>query len=501
MASRNAKEAFYTNLTGTTPFEVSLAVAVGPASELLRWTLLPILFMVFGNVIRNKWLSFSLDFVTLVIPLLLAFTVWNGSLQRFLISLVVTSATLLVVAYLLQPVRSQRVKRPSKAKAVAAPRPLWELPMESEQLVFMTMFRVHGIVASAITILAVDFPVFPRRFAKTETYGTGMMDIGVGAFMFMNALVSKEARGVHQNIFSGVTGALKSLTKTVISALPMVILGMVRLASVKSSGYHEHVSEYGVHWNFFFTLAVVIIVSSVCLLVIPPVLSGPLALAIAVGYQHLLSNRGLGQFVLAGSDGQGSREGLLDANREGLVSCVGYLAIYLAGVWTGRFLLKRRTLFFDWWLAFLLLVVINVLLWIFLEASSVYIQPVCRRMANLPYIIWTLCFCIQLLASYMLVDIVLALGKEFIWKSPFKISSSKSGKHPLLPESVLVAALRPNLLLVFLLCNLLTGVVNLSLDTIGQPMPASMAVLVLYMLGLCLVAFGLHTRGIKLKFW
>ena len=84
------------------------------------------------------------------------------------------------------------------------------------------------------------------------------------------------------------------------------------------------------------------VVSSACLLVIPPVLTGPLALVIALGYQHLLSNRGLGQFVLEGSDGRGSRESLLDANREGLVSCVGYLAIYFAGVWTGRLLLKRR---------------------------------------------------------------------------------------------------------------------------------------------------------------
>ena len=71
-------------------------------------------------------------------------------------------------------------------------------------------------------------------------------------------------------------------------------------------------------------------------------MSGLLSLAIALGYQHLLSNHGLGEFVLEGSDGFGSREGLLNANREGLVSCVGYVAIYFAGVWAGRFLLKQR---------------------------------------------------------------------------------------------------------------------------------------------------------------
>lgn len=60
---------------------------------------------------------------------------------------------------------------------------------------FISYFRGQTLLATAVAILAVDFTIFPRRFAKTETYGTGLMDTGVGLFVVVNAVVSPEARG------------------------------------------------------------------------------------------------------------------------------------------------------------------------------------------------------------------------------------------------------------------------------------------------------------------
>ena len=69
---------------------------------------------------------------------------------------------------------------------------------------------------------------------------------------------------------------------------------------------------------------------------------GVAAVALATLYQFLLQQAGLEAFVLLGPNGDGSRIGLLSANREGVVSCVGYFVIYVGWIEIGRWLFKPR---------------------------------------------------------------------------------------------------------------------------------------------------------------
>lgn len=61
-------------------------------------------------------------------------------------------------------------------------------------LPYLTNYRAGMLFTTAVCILAVDFPMFPRKFAKTESFGFGLMDIGVGSFVFVGGILSPEAR-------------------------------------------------------------------------------------------------------------------------------------------------------------------------------------------------------------------------------------------------------------------------------------------------------------------
>ena len=124
------------------------------------------------------------------------------------------------------------------------------LPLSSSSTAFVSLYRCGLLLSTAAAILGVDFVVFPRRLAKTEQFGVSPMDAGVGGFMFAAALTSPAVRRS-----ATVSYTQTSLAVTVRRQLPVLLLGGARLLAVKWANYQEHVTEYGVHWNFFFTLA------------------------------------------------------------------------------------------------------------------------------------------------------------------------------------------------------------------------------------------------------
>lgn len=71
------------------------------------------------------------------------------------------------------------------------------------------------------------------------------------------------------------------------------------------------------------------------------ILSGP-AIILILLYQLLLNKFGLSGYLALGADGHGGRTGLLDSNREGIVSCAGYLSLYLLAVELGKHIFNRE---------------------------------------------------------------------------------------------------------------------------------------------------------------
>ncbi|KAL3737795.1 hypothetical protein ACJRO7_019336 [Eucalyptus globulus] len=457
---KHLKEEFVSNLTGSSMLEIAALSTVVPVIVLLRHSL--------GSrspsdlshkdtssknnhdslVSPKSWRAYmatlTMDYLCIIVPMLLSFTVLSE--WTYLSTILLTFSLFLSAA----------IKRfYSSLPSRVAPDSL---------RTDISLYRVCMMIVTCLCILAVDFRIFPRRYAKTETFGTGLMDLGVGSFVVANALVSRQARNISSvNLMT----ALRNTS-------PLIALGFGRLVSTAGVDYQVHVGEYGVHWNFFFTLAAVSLLTS--LINISPKNCGILGFSILIGYQSCLM-QGLNSYLISSERGSS----IISQNKEGIFSIFGYWGMYLVGVQLGNYLFfgsetsasKRGK---EW--ARRRVWIVALLFWLLTIILDRHVERVSRRMCNLAYVTLVLAQNFQVLAILMLSDYV---------------GGSKS--------TVLEDAFNRNLLGSFLLANVLTGVVNLFFETLFASALTSLAILLLYAYVLSVITGTLEFYGIRLKFW
>lgn len=437
--------------------------------------------------------SFLIDFLLNCGATLCATTIYSSSPWALNLLLLLPS----VILYVLErPAPTKDVRRPHKKDddlRDAKPDPLPVKP-------FITNYRGAMMVITCIAILAVDFRIFPRRFAKVENWGTSLMDMGVGSFVFTAGVVSV------RSALKEETGKAPPLSRRLLTSIrhsiPLLVLGTIRLISVKGLDYAEHVSEYGVHWNFFFTLG--FLPPFVALFQAAFSLVGSYAIlscTVAALYEIALDWTSLGSYILIAP-----RTNLFSQNREGIFSFIGYLAIFLAGQSLGSVALPREQTLpkgapFSTWLRKSILgkLITASLVWtaLFYFSTNYYglRLSVSRRLANLPYFLWVSSFNSYQIAICYAIEIVLFPN---LYKASTKEEEKQRSRDA---TSSVLHAFNRNGLAVFLVANLLTGLVNMTMPTLHMGVLQSMGVLVGYtalVAGFAVVLDRVFDKSIKL---
>lgn len=418
-------------------------------------TILPSFFLTF--LLTTLWshinLNFLIEYFLLVLPLILNLTIFSGNKQEFLFMIILTCLTFTIFTLNCKQESLRQTKRP-----------------QFKRVSFITNFRATTILLTGISILAVDFDIYPPYFRKTVSYGFSLMDLGVGLFVYTNGIVAPEI------------GSKKSIFKIVKSALPLFILGILRLISTRTVNYKVPHSEYGVHWNFFITLFVVKVMASLIMNCIGS--KYVLVNAISLLFSHeILLQMGLAHYVMM----ETPRDNFFDANKEGLVSSLGYVGLYFLSVYVGKELhLKADRNLQEKWKLFKKLVVFAALLFF----STVYLEKsfgISRRLANTGYCIWTMFIGVFMTGLFCFGEII----QQYLFEN--------KGYFKFTTVPIVLEAINYNGLVFFLTSNVLTGLINLTIDTKATDEITSLLIINIYMFICCYINVLLYNNVIRIR--
>jgi len=127
-------------------------------------------------------------------------------------------------------------------------------------------------------------------------------------------------------------------------------------------------------------------------------------------------------------------------------------------------------------------------------------EGVSRQTANFPYAMWITAFNTSFILAYVVLDMIfypaVPIPKTKLTSPPTPASGYFSPApvptQPPVRAPPLLEAINKNSLLLFLLANVGTGLVNLSMQTMYAKTATSMGVLTLYALAVCSAAWALR---------
>lgn len=321
------------------------------------------------------------------------------------------------------------------------------------------------------------------------------MDVGVGLFIFSNGIIVKP---------SACAFSKKKFQKLMVGCLPLFILGASRLVVTKEINYQEHLTEYGVHWNFFITLAVTKIFGTV--------IEGFMktadqikyaSVAILVVHEAILQ-LGLSNYIM---DTALARDNLISANREGIFSTPGYVSLYLASIYVGTLLksdghdlLKVREVIQKMGKMCLL----SVCCWKMIYVCN-GMFGVSRRTANMGYNFWVLAIGCTMVTLFMLTEIYVYYTNfnrpQWQLMEPNNKSQLDEPDFHIPYVPLILRAINYNGLAFFLIANLFTGIINICFQTMLLGTPASLVIIMYYIFLLNVIMVFLYVNKFKLKIW
>ncbi|KAH8353202.1 hypothetical protein KR084_009633 [Drosophila pseudotakahashii] len=386
---------------------------------------------------------FLLEFLLIGLPTVILVTV--GSAYSYTYSLVVSIA---VVGYICRNIPPN------------VPNLRYEV---GKRPIVFTLLRSTAYSGTCAAILAVDFPSYPFDYRKSRTFGASTMDMGIGLFVVTMGLVSHRTKN---------TSDLQKLKRSV---LPLLLLGLARTIVIAAIDYHQDESEYGRHLNAFFILGLTKLMGSFYSLLVK---SDEQLLGLSLGLlflHELVLQLGLSEFVMSSAP----HEGFFSANREGLSSLHGCVALYLLSIYFAKWYTSRDHLSYpDLIIKLRKILSMAILCWL-LTFLSAYLTGIARVTFSFGYVIWISAVCLSLIVIYAFFFELKLENADYNSKK-----ASGDGKEKSLPT--FVESLNTNGLTHFMLSNFLTGMVNMSLDPGHRTDVESVAILSVYIF----VCFG-----------